>query len=83
MLSSHPTLAGRQKKLNVMIGERVSLALNRYLGYGASIGAVNFPEVDLRAITAEQDDHVRLCYVHNNHPACSGESTRFWSPYKR
>lgn len=51
-----------------MIGAEVSGALTRYLNYGSSIGAVNFPEVDLRAITAEDDKHIRVCYVHRNEP---------------
>ena len=51
-----------------MIGEEVSAALTRYLNYGSTLGAVNFPEVDLRAITLEQPNHVRVCYVHNNIP---------------
>ncbi|KAK0506362.1 hypothetical protein EDD18DRAFT_1123052 [Armillaria luteobubalina] len=48
--------------------QEVSQALCRYFGYGTSLGAVNFPEVDLRAITTEQGDHVRVCHVHKNQP---------------
>ena len=39
-------------------------AISRYLLFGNSVGAVNFPEVDLRAITADQRNLVRVCHVH-------------------
>ncbi|OBZ79416.1 D-3-phosphoglycerate dehydrogenase 1 [Grifola frondosa] len=64
-----------------MIGEEVSSALIRYLNYGSTIGAVNFPEVDLRAITLEQPDHIRICYVHNNIPGVLRQVNEVLSPY--
>jgi D-3-phosphoglycerate dehydrogenase len=64
-----------------MIGEEVSLALTRYLNYGSTIGAVNFPEVDLRAITAEQGNHVRVCHVHSNQPGVLRQVNEVLSPY--
>jgi D-3-phosphoglycerate dehydrogenase len=76
-----PHIGGSTEEAQRMIGEEVSAALNRYLGYGATLGAVNFPEVDLRAITAEQDDHVRLCYVHNNQPGVLRQVNEVLSPY--
>ena len=64
-----------------MIGEEVAQALTRYLGYGSTIGAVNFPEVDLRPITAEQGDHIRVCHVHNNQPGVLKQVNDVLSPY--
>ncbi|CEL57506.1 D-3-phosphoglycerate dehydrogenase [Rhizoctonia solani AG-1 IB] len=62
-----PHIGGSTEEAQRMIGFEVSSALARYLSYGATLGAVNFPEVDLRAITAEQD-FIRVCYVHQNQP---------------
>jgi len=50
-----------------MIGVEVGSAFVRYINYGTSIGAVNFPEVDLRAIEASQKS-ARLLFVHHNVP---------------
>ncbi|KAI0257487.1 hypothetical protein BJV78DRAFT_1163106 [Lactifluus subvellereus] len=66
---------------NRMIGEEVSGALTRYLNFGSTVGAVNFPEVDLRAITAEQPDHVRICHVHVNQPGVLKQVNEVLSPY--
>lgn len=33
-----------------------------------SVGAVNFPEVDLRVITEADTRVIRICYVHQNQP---------------
>ncbi|KAF9137689.1 hypothetical protein BGX30_009990 [Mortierella sp. GBA39] len=48
--------------------ELVSQALIKFINSGTSIGAVNFPEVDLRAIRADQENSIRLCYTHANVP---------------
>jgi D-3-phosphoglycerate dehydrogenase len=63
-----PHIGGSTEEAQRMIGDEVSQALSRFLNYGSTIAAVNFPEVDLRAITAEQGNHIRLCYVHKNKP---------------
>ena len=64
-----------------MIGDEVSQALTRYLNYGSTLGAVNFPEVDLRAITAEQTNQVRICHVHANKPGVLRQVNDILSPY--
>ncbi len=64
-----------------MIGEEVSGALTRYLDFGSTVGAVNFPEVDLRAITTEQPDHIRVCHVHINQPGVLRQVNEVLSPY--
>ena len=52
-----------------------------YLNYGSTMGAVNFPEVDLRAITDEQGDHIRICHVHSNQPGVLKQVNEILSPY--
>ena len=51
-----------------MIGIEVGNALCRYINYGGSVGAVNFPEVNLRPITEQEVRSIRICYVHHNQP---------------
>ncbi|KAH0838258.1 hypothetical protein J3R83DRAFT_6514 [Lanmaoa asiatica] len=76
-----PHIGGSTEEAQRMIGEEVSQALTRYLNYGSTFGAVNFPEVDLRAITAEQGNNVRVCYVHNNQPGVLRQVNDILSPY--
>ncbi|KAG8912479.1 D-3-phosphoglycerate dehydrogenase 2 [Tulasnella sp. 418] len=63
-----PHIGGSTEEAQRMIGYEVSSALGRYLSYGSTMGAVNFPEVDLRPISADQTSFVRVCYVHVNQP---------------
>ena len=76
-----PHIGGSTEEAQRMIGEEVSGALTRYLNFGSTVGAVNFPEVDLRAITAEQPDHVRVCHVHINQPGVLRQVNEVLSPY--
>lgn len=76
-----PHIGGSTEEAQRMIGEEVSQALARYLNYGSTLGAVNFPEVDLRAITAEQGNNVRVCYVHTNQPGVLRQVNDILSPY--
>ncbi|KAG2154778.1 hypothetical protein DEU56DRAFT_770293 [Suillus clintonianus] len=76
-----PHIGGSTEEAQRMIGEEVSLSLSRYLNYGSTLGAVNFPEVDLRAITAEQGNHVRVCHVHSNQPGVLKQVNEVLSPY--
>ncbi|EPT03863.1 hypothetical protein FOMPIDRAFT_1157750 [Fomitopsis schrenkii] len=75
-----PHIGGSTEEAQRMIGEEVSSALTRYLNYGSTMGAVNFPEVDLRAITTEQQG-VRICHVHNNIPGVLRQVNEVLSPY--
>lgn len=63
-----PHIGGSTEEAQQMIGEEVSQSLSRYLTYGSTVGAVNFPEVDLRAIAADESNFVRVCHVHANQP---------------
>ncbi|KAF9585041.1 hypothetical protein BGW38_004141 [Lunasporangiospora selenospora] len=62
-----PHIGGSTEEAQSMIGVEVSQALIKFINYGTSIGAVNFPEVDLRAIKDEENS-IRLCYTHMNVP---------------
>ena len=63
-----PHIGGSTEEAQRAIGSEVSTALVRYLNYGTTLGAVNFPEVDLRAITTDDERHIRICHVHKNEP---------------
>ena len=76
-----PHIGGSTEEAQRMIGEEVSSALSRYLNYGSTLGAVNFPEVDLRAIAADQQNQIRLCYVHTNQPGVLRQVNEILSPY--
>ncbi len=76
-----PHIGGSTEEAQRMIGEEVSSALSRYLNFGTTVGAVNFPEVDLRAITADQGSNVRVCHVHNNIPGVLRQVNEVLSPY--
>ncbi|KAJ6621679.1 hypothetical protein B0H10DRAFT_2163027 [Mycena sp. CBHHK59/15] len=76
-----PHIGGSTEEAQRLIGEEVAQALTRYLDYGSTLGAVNFPEVDLRAITQEQGDHIRVCHVHKNQPGVLKQVNDALSPY--
>jgi len=76
-----PHIGGSTEEAQRMIGEEVSSALTRYLNLGSSFGSVNFPEVDLRAILAEQRNFIRVCYVHKNQPGVLREVNDILSPF--
>lgn len=61
-----PHIGGSTEEAQRMIGAEVGGALIRYINFGASIGAVNFPEVSLRPII--EGGMVRLCHTHLNQP---------------
>ncbi|KAF9918315.1 hypothetical protein BX616_009421 [Lobosporangium transversale] len=63
-----PHIGGSTEEAQSMIGIEVSQALIKFINNGTSIGAVNFPEVDLRAIRDEEENSIRLCYTHQNVP---------------
>ncbi|KAG5642452.1 hypothetical protein DXG03_002762 [Asterophora parasitica] len=76
-----PHIGGSTEEAQRMIGDEVAQALSSYLGYGSTLGAVNFPEVDLRAITAEQDTQIRICHVHKNQPGVLRQINEALAPY--
>ncbi|KAF8807338.1 hypothetical protein BYT27DRAFT_7099921 [Phlegmacium glaucopus] len=76
-----PHIGGSTEEAQKMIGAEVAQSLLRYLGYGSTLGAVNFPEVDLRAIPAEQRNQIRVCHVHRNQPGVLKQVNDALSPY--
>jgi len=76
-----PHIGGSTEEAQKMIGQEVAQALSHYLGYGSTLGAVNFPEVDLRPISAEQDKNIRICHVHRNQPGVLKQVNEALSPY--
>jgi len=63
-----PHIGGSTEEAQRMIGIEVSGSLSRYLQFGSTPGAVNFPEVDLRHISADQENLIRVCFIHKNEP---------------
>lgn len=64
-----PHIGGSTEEAQTAIGIEVGSALVKYVNEGSSLGAVNFPEVDLRATNyAEDRAHVRVLYIHHNVP---------------
>lgn len=76
-----PHIGGSTEEAQQMIGEEVSQSLIRYLCSGSTLGAVNFPEVDLRAIPADQRDNIRVCFVHKNQPGVLRLVNETFAPY--
>ena len=79
--TTHSRTSSRSAAQQQLTSTRSQQWVARYLNYGATIGAVNFPEVDLRAITLEEPSHVRVCYVHNNIPGVLRQLNEILSPH--
>jgi D-3-phosphoglycerate dehydrogenase len=71
-----PHIGGSTEEAQSMIGIEVSTALTRFINEGSSLGAVNFPEIDLRAISQDESDTVRVLYIHRNIPGVLRVNTR-------
>lgn len=63
-----PHIGGSTEEAQSAIGIEVSEALVRYVNEGATIGCVNMPEVNLRSLTMDEPNHVRVIYIHHNVP---------------
>ncbi|KAI3651328.1 hypothetical protein MP228_004809 [Amoeboaphelidium protococcarum] len=62
-----PHIGGSTEEAQEAIGQEVSTYLMKYIGTGGSLGAVNFPECDLRMLNADEK-MIRVCFVHQNVP---------------
>ncbi|KAI8341997.1 hypothetical protein BC941DRAFT_415064, partial [Chlamydoabsidia padenii] len=67
-----PHIGGSTEEAQRMIGIEVSNALVKFINEGTSIGAVNFPQIDLREIREDDADTVRVLYIHQNIPVLLG-----------
>lgn len=63
-----PHIGGSTEEAQSAIGVEVSTALVRYVNEGATLGAVNMPEVNLRSVSVDKEDDVRVIYIHKNVP---------------
>lgn len=63
-----PHIGGSTEEAQSAIGVEVGTALSKYINEGNTSGAVNFPEVQLRALDLDQENSVRVLYIHQNVP---------------
>ncbi|MCJ1292987.1 D-3-phosphoglycerate dehydrogenase 2 [Xylographa carneopallida] len=63
-----PHIGGSTEEAQSAIGVEVSEALVRYVNEGTTLGAVNMPEVNLRSLTMDEPNHVRVIFIHHNIP---------------
>lgn len=63
-----PHIGGSTEEAQSAIGIEVSEALIRYVNEGTTLGCVNMPEVNLRSLTMDEPNHVRVIYIHHNVP---------------
>ncbi|KAF2253668.1 D-3-phosphoglycerate dehydrogenase [Trematosphaeria pertusa] len=63
-----PHIGGSTEEAQSAIGVEVSVALTKYVNEGSTLGAVNMPEVNLRSLTLDEPNCVRVVYIHKNVP---------------
>lgn len=63
-----PHIGGSTEEAQSAIGVEVATSLTKYINEGNSTGAVNFPEVALRGLDLDQQNSVRVLYIHQNVP---------------
>ncbi|KAF2868405.1 D-3-phosphoglycerate dehydrogenase [Massariosphaeria phaeospora] len=62
-----PHIGGSTEEAQSAIGIEVSQSLVRYVNEGATVGAVNMPEVNARSLALDEN-FVRVVYIHRNVP---------------
>jgi len=67
-----PHIGGSTEEAQAAIGIEVAAALRSYVTAGSTLGAVNMPEVNLRQLTLDEPNHVRVIYIHRNVPGVLG-----------
>lgn len=75
-----PHIGGSTEEAQYMIGQEVGNALLNYLERGSSLGAVNFPNVDLRGHPSDLGT-IRVLYVHHNVPGVLKQINNILSDY--
>ncbi|KAF2205820.1 D-3-phosphoglycerate dehydrogenase [Delitschia confertaspora ATCC 74209] len=63
-----PHIGGSTEEAQSAIGVEVSQSLVAYVNEGSTQGAVNMPEVNLRSLTMDEPNSVRVIYIHRNVP---------------
>ncbi|KAI7868823.1 uncharacterized protein EV154DRAFT_556813 [Mucor mucedo] len=76
-----PHIGGSTEEAQSMIGLEVSQSLIKYINDGTSLNAVNFPEVDLRAIREDDKNTVRVLYIHQNIPGVLREINEIFADH--
>ena len=89
-----PHIGGSTEEAQAAIGVEVADALLKCIhadltmlmgldvNEGSSIGAVNFPEVSLRSLTIDEDNHARVCVVHHNMAGALREFNNIFSEFQ-
>lgn len=67
-----PHIGGSTEEAQSAIGIEVAEALAAYVNEGVTLGAVNMPEVNLRSLTLDEPNHVRVIFIHQNVPGVLG-----------
>lgn len=67
-----PHIGGSTEEAQSAIGIEVAEALVGYVNEGVTLGAVNMPEVNLRSLTLDEPNHVRVIFIHKNVPGVLG-----------
>jgi len=75
-----PHIGGSTEEAQSAIGIEVSEALVRYVNEGTTLGAVNMPEVNLRSLTLDEPNHVRVIFIHQNVSGVLGKGNYRWDP---
>lgn len=57
-----PHIGGSTEEAQSAIGLEVAESIVGYVNAGITLGSVNMPEVNLRSLTMEEPDHVRVCH---------------------
>lgn len=68
-----PHIGGSTEEAQSAIGVEVGHSLVNYVNEGSTMGAVNLPEVNLRGMSLEEPDSVRVIYIHRNVPGVLGQ----------
>ncbi|CDH13492.1 D-3-phosphoglycerate dehydrogenase 1 [Zygosaccharomyces bailii] len=63
-----PHIGGSTEEAQSAIGVEVATSLTKYINEGTSVGSVNFPEVSLRSLDYDEENTVRVLYIHHNVP---------------
>ena len=64
-----PHIGGSTEEAQISIGQEVSDSLNKFLNYGSTAGAVNFPNLEM----SYRNNYSRLTNVHLNEPGMLGQ----------
>ncbi|KAI9266702.1 hypothetical protein BDA99DRAFT_546616 [Phascolomyces articulosus] len=74
-----PHVAGATEEAQANIGLEVSTSLIQFINDGTSLGAVNFPQVGLRAIREDDASTARVLHVHQNIPGVLRELNKIFA----